>query len=331
MDGSIKRYDPPKTAGQPLVTALINTYNYARYLPLAINSVLAQTYRNIEIVIVDDGSTDETPAVLAQYGDSIRVIRVKNGGQANAFNVGIPASKGDLIMTLDADDLWLPSKVERMVEFAQQYPNAGLLYHRFVNVDLNDVVLDQPQPQAGSLLMGDCRGQYLRSAGSYWHTITSTMVLRPEIARRILPIPTYGVREGADSVLVDCCILLGDVASTHEVYAHRRLHGSNLYAAGREGHSRTDAVRADDVRRIEWRAEIVRQVMERLGVPFDIDIERNEWRIINLYLIGKRSFWSMAYACMTGPVHETLRARYLRVQWAADMRANELARRRRVS
>jgi len=310
-------------SSSPRVSAFINTYNYARYLPLAINSVFNQTYPNIEIVVVDDGSTDETPQVLAQYGDRIRAIRVKNGGQANAFNVGLPACTGELIMMLDADDLWTPDKVERMVALAQAHPNAGMLYHRFVNIDINGAIQGEAQPNAGALLSGDCRALYLHSAGSYWHTVTSTMVVRPAMARQILPIPTYGVREGADSVLVDCSILLGEIASSHDVLAQRRLHGANLYAAGREWHERTTAVRADDIRRIEWRAEIVRQIMTRIGVPFDMDIERNEWRTINFYLMGKRSFWRMAYACMTGSLHESVPARYRRIQWAVDQRAIE--------
>src|SRR5215217_4330239 len=93
---------------RPLVTALINTYNYGRYLPYAINSVLNQTYPNIEIIVVDDGSTDQTPQIVAQYKGLVRSIRTENGGQGHAFNVGIPLARGELLMLLDADDLWLP-------------------------------------------------------------------------------------------------------------------------------------------------------------------------------------------------------------------------------
>jgi glycosyltransferase involved in cell wall biosynthesis len=307
---------------KPLVSALLNTYNYARYLPMAINSVLNQTYENIEIVVVDDGSTDETPQVLTQYADRVRAIRVENGGQANAFNVGIPACRGELVMLLDADDQWLPTKVERMVAFARRHPKAGMLYHRFVNIDVHGFVRDWPQP--GSLLNGDCRAHYLRTAGSYWGTITSTMVMRPDMAGRILPIPSYGVREGADSVLADCSVLLGEVAGSPEVLAHRRLHGSNFYAAGREWMTRSAQVREQDVRRVEWRMEIIRQIMARLGVPFDVDIERNEWRAINQYLLGKRSFFRMAYNSLTGGTPgESFMTRYKRVLLWADTRARE--------
>ncbi len=92
-------------SAQPLVTALINTFNYGRYLPFAINSVLAQTYKRIEIIVVDDGSTDYTSDILAAYGDKISLVRTENGGQAHAFNVGIPKARGELVMMLDADDV----------------------------------------------------------------------------------------------------------------------------------------------------------------------------------------------------------------------------------
>ena len=91
-------------------------------MPFAINSVLNQTYPNIEIIVVDDGSTDHTPDVLAQYKDRLLAIRTQNGGQGHAFNVGIPKARGELVMLLDADDMWLPEKVERMVELAARRP-----------------------------------------------------------------------------------------------------------------------------------------------------------------------------------------------------------------
>src|SRR2546429_6094216 len=162
---------------QPLVTALINTYNYGRFLPFAINSVLNQTYKNIEIIVVDDGSTDHTQEVLERYADRVRNIRTTNGGQAQAFNVGIPLARGELLMLLDADDAWLPGKVERMVEFAAERPNAAMLYHRFQNVDASGREVGIPQPLA--LTDGDYRNQYVRSGGGWGGPITSGLAFLP--------------------------------------------------------------------------------------------------------------------------------------------------------
>lgn len=100
----------------PLVSVIIPTYNRATFIPDAIESVLGQTYKHLELIIVDDGSTDETQAVLSHYGDKVRVLRQQNAGPAIARNRGIAVARGDIIAFLDSDDQWLPSKLERQVE-----------------------------------------------------------------------------------------------------------------------------------------------------------------------------------------------------------------------
>lgn len=303
------------SSDRPLVTALINSYNYGRYLPFAINSVLAQTYKNIEIIVVDDGSTDYTRDVLAQYGDKITTVRTENGGQGHAFNVGLPRARGELVMLLDADDVWLPQKVERMVVLAAQYPEAVMLYHQFTNFGRDGREIGEPQP--ATLTNGNYRLKYLRSGGSWWSPITSVLVLRPDHVRQMLPMPTYPHREGADTVITDFCAVTGEIASVAEPLTLRRLHGSNLYASGRDDQMlRSEAIRESDVRRIEWRMNSLRQVLKRSGHDFKIDLDRNEWRVTNLYWLGRASFWSMMRASLLCPEH-SLKSRWERLMWAA--------------
>ncbi|HEX3110532.1 MAG TPA: glycosyltransferase family A protein, partial [Thermoanaerobaculia bacterium] len=97
------------------VSVVIPSYNYARYLGEAIDSALGQTLPPLEVIVVDDGSTDDTPAVLAAYGDRIRVLRQKNAGVAVARNSGIAAARGECVAFLDADDVWLPRKLELQI------------------------------------------------------------------------------------------------------------------------------------------------------------------------------------------------------------------------
>lgn len=299
---------------QPLVTALINTYNYGRYLPFAINSVLVQTYENIEIIVVDDGSTDHTRDILAQYGDKISAVRTENGGQGHAFNVGIPKARGELLMLLDADDVWLPNKVERMVELAARHPNAAMLYHQFTNMDRNGREIGPPQP--ATLMNGDYRAKYLRSGGSWWSPITSVLVLRPAHIKQLLPMPTYAHREGADTLITDFCAVTGEIATLPASLTLRRLHGSNLYASGRDDRTyRSEETRESDVRRIEWRMHSLRHILERCGRNFEINLDRNEWRVTNLYWLGRASFWSMLRASLLCPEH-SLRSRWERLRWA---------------
>jgi glycosyltransferase involved in cell wall biosynthesis len=100
-----------------LVSVVITCYNYGRFLPFAVESVLEQTYPNFEIIVVNDGSTDNTDDAIQRYLQNTRLkyIRQKNGGQANAKNTGIRASVGEFVAFLDADDLWVREKLERQL------------------------------------------------------------------------------------------------------------------------------------------------------------------------------------------------------------------------
>lgn len=105
---------------EPLVSVVIPTYNRANIVCRAIDSVLGQTYRNVEVIVVDDGSTDDTQARLRAYGDKVRIIVQENKGPTLAYNQGIASSKGELVAFLDSDDYWLPTKLARQVELLEK-------------------------------------------------------------------------------------------------------------------------------------------------------------------------------------------------------------------
>lgn len=100
---------------QPVVTAVIPNYNYAGYLREAVDSVLDQTYENVEVIVVDDGSTDASREVIESYGERVTAIFQENCGVAAARNNGVAAGSGDFVAFLDADDRWLPDKVKKQV------------------------------------------------------------------------------------------------------------------------------------------------------------------------------------------------------------------------
>jgi glycosyltransferase involved in cell wall biosynthesis len=110
------------------VSAIIPCYNYGKYLAQAIASVLAQTYPVAEILVVDDGSTDNTREVAASFGDRVRYIYQENQGPSAARNNGIREVTGDWIAFLDADDRWLPEKIELQVKAAEQDAKVALVY-----------------------------------------------------------------------------------------------------------------------------------------------------------------------------------------------------------
>lgn len=105
-----------------LVSAIIPTFNRGYIVHNAIESIFNQTYKNIEVIVVDDGSTDNTQEILKNYGDRIRVICQTNSGPSIARNRGIEVSRGGIIAFLDSDDIWLPTKIERQVSLFQRVP-----------------------------------------------------------------------------------------------------------------------------------------------------------------------------------------------------------------
>ena len=110
---------------EPAVSVVIPAYNAAWCVGKAIDSVLAQDFLDREVIVVNDGSTDETPAVLAGYGDAIRVVDQPNGGLSNARNSGIREARGEYVAFLDADDWWLPGKLSRQMALMRNRPELG--------------------------------------------------------------------------------------------------------------------------------------------------------------------------------------------------------------
>ena len=121
--------------GTPRVSVIIPVYNGAATIDRALKSVFDQTFTDYEVVVVDDGSTDDTPSVLAKYGDKIRVVRKSNRGLPAARNTAVAASRGELLALIDHDDEWLPRKLELSVAAMLAEPNAVLLYSDMIVVN----------------------------------------------------------------------------------------------------------------------------------------------------------------------------------------------------
>lgn len=112
----------------PLISVIVPSYNCARYIAAALDSALNQDYPNKEILVVDDGSTDNSLEVLQTFGNRIRVIQQSNAGAAVARNTGMQAAQGAFIAFLDADDLWLPGKLTAQADYLAVHPEVGMVY-----------------------------------------------------------------------------------------------------------------------------------------------------------------------------------------------------------
>jgi glycosyltransferase involved in cell wall biosynthesis len=131
----------------PLVSCIIPSYNRPHYVCEAVDSALAQTYEALEVIVVDDGSTDNTLEVLKKYGDKIKVLDQPNAGTAAARNTGVAASSGKYLAWLDSDDSWLPQKISAQVEAAERHPEAAVVYTLCQQFDENG----EPPPPAGPI------------------------------------------------------------------------------------------------------------------------------------------------------------------------------------
>ncbi|PPS44227.1 glycosyltransferase [Chroococcidiopsis sp. TS-821] len=212
----------------PLVSVIINNYNYGRFLPEAIDSVLAQTYPNIEVIVVDDGSTDGSPEVIARYQNKIIPVLKKNGGQASAFNAGFKASRGEIICMLDADDVFIPEKVTKIVNIFHQFPDIGWCFHRLRFVDAKTGEYIKLSRESGTRQC-DFRAQ-LRNDGrlSFYSPATSGLCFGRSLLQQILPMPEV-IRITSDNYLKIAAAALSKGYFLDEQLALLRLHGSNNY------------------------------------------------------------------------------------------------------
>ena len=117
----------------PRVSVIMPAFNTAAYIAESIDSVLEQDYPNLELIVVDDGSTDGTVEIVRSYGDRLTLLTQQNQGAAVARNAGIAAATGEYIAFIDSDDVWLPGKVTAQVLYMQQHPEIGFTHTRFLS------------------------------------------------------------------------------------------------------------------------------------------------------------------------------------------------------
>jgi Glycosyl transferase family 2 len=224
--GSVRASGGP----QPLVSIVIDNFNYARYLRAAIDSALAQSYPRLEVIVVDDGSTDNSSAIIASYGDRITAVLKPNGGHASAFNAGFRASHGSIVMFLDADDALMPDAVAEVVRAWR--PGTAKTQFVLAHVDADGRSLGTTVPYLPSAMPeGDIRERIIADGG-YVGVPTSGNVFARSALERLLPLPEQQWRQAADTSLEILAPFMGGVVSLRKPLGCYRVHGSNHGALG---------------------------------------------------------------------------------------------------
>ena len=208
-----------------IVSIVVDNYNYARFLRRSIDSALAQTHPRVQVVVVDDGSTDASVDIIKSYGDQVNFVGKPNGGQASAVNAGIAVSNGDIVIVLDSDDELYPEAAERVA--ARMTPAAAKAHWRLEVVDGEGNSLGYTEPVAEvALAHGDVVPQLLHR-GSCATPVMSGNAFPRWVLDRLLPIPEGQYYTSADEYLRGMSGLFGPVVAIDEVLGLYRIHGTN--------------------------------------------------------------------------------------------------------
>ena len=290
------------------VSIIISNYNNAEFLETAIDSALSQTYKNLEIIVVDDGSTDSSPALLEKYKDKVNVIVKEHGGETTSRNLGFQQSTGGTIAFLDADDFYRPDAVERVVEKWRS---------SYAKLQFPMRVVTQ-QGAATGLLMPRCRvdegkvdhlllrtGRYITSPGS--GNFYSRWLLE-----RIMPVPVAEWPQSVDSYASTYAGFYGEIGAIQEPLGFYRVHDSNMTRSVADA-----AIDLSQIERLMGRGLRLRALIQRIAQDLQLcpnpGIVTRHWLYLKLELTQLRltkgapaakllaKAWQMIVSTLTSP------------------------------
>lgn len=248
---------------KPFITALIDTYNQENYIESAITSVLEQDFpaSEMEIIVVDDGSTDRTPEIARKFAPRVRLLRKKNGGQASAFNAAIPEARAEIISFLDGDDWFAPGKLSAVMNAFQEHPEAAAIGHGhyLVQSATNEA---RPRVPPSSVFVHLSNPQASREAFAAWpFLLMGALTIRRETLQPILPIPEE-LTFCADSPITVAAMAGGTYVLKDPLFYYRH-HADNLHAT-----DPTDAARNRRTYEMKEKAyRLTEPLLVRLNVP----------------------------------------------------------------
>jgi glycosyltransferase involved in cell wall biosynthesis len=243
----------------PLVSIIITSYNYGRYLRQCIDNALAQTYANREVIVIDDGSSDDSPQIIRTYGDRIRAVLKPNEGPASSWNLGFTLSRGQFVLFLDSDDALLPTAIDRALPL---FDSPGVVR---VQWPLHQIDADGRRTggfiPGTELHEGDLRDALLRNGpASYVSAPTSGNLWRRSFLDQVLPVPPQ-FKLMCDAYLMTMSPLHGAIRFLPEPQALYRTHGKNDY------HGMSFLPRLErDIQSFEHRCQLLRDYCAEHGL-----------------------------------------------------------------
>lgn len=258
------------------MSIVVISHNYERYLRQAIDSALSQDHPAVEVLVVDDGSTDSSPRIIRDYGERVQAIFKPNGGNSTAVNAAFPQTRGEIVMFLDADDYLYPQAASRIAAAWQE--DSAKLEFRLSLVDIDGVRQGVEPPECAPLPKGDVVAD-IAHWGHYVTPVLGGNAFSRTALEQLVPIPLEPLFVNHnDGYLNPMCAFCGPIASLDEELGAYRLHGANQWALTSE----VDTARLHERLRHELvRERYLRQAADRLGRPLPSPLMlRNSFHVI---------------------------------------------------
>lgn len=245
---------------QTLVSIIINNYNYGRFLAEAIDSAINQTYPYKEIIVVDDGSTDNSLEVIASYGNQIISVTKENGGQASAVNKGFAKCQGEIIFMLDSDDIFFPNKVSKIVTIFENNTDIDWCFHplRFSrSTDTGfEKIDDYPFPPKETSSTIDFKDDIIKAKFPAFGSPMTGTCYRKSLLEQILPMPE-AIRICSDNYIRYLALSMSKGYFINEALSILRIHNNN-----------NSSLRwYNDLRHVDAKYRIINSFYLRFGHP----------------------------------------------------------------
>lgn len=287
-----------------LISLVIDNYDSEKYVARAVESVLAQTHPDTEVVVVDDGSTDGSRAVLDRYADSVELVFKANGGQASALNAGFASARGEIVIFLDGDDFLMP---EAAATVASSHRDSISRYQWYLGL-----VDDNGRRRDGRIPVRDAEGGDLEARAlshgprAYICPPTSGNAWSRAFLEQVMPLPE-AMRTGGDQYLTDTAPLFGEILTIDRELSFFRVHRASTHISRRRLDTHAlKGVAAENEVRVDFLAARARSAGKQ--VPDDLWAGR-DWRMLVVRTLLHRAGESTTKPRLPVLVGATLRSR----------------------